>query len=85
MAAFVDYYDAELYAVTNGHEIDPQDNYCGPCRGYHVGASHEDDVPVECGAVDLQGFQVVLECKRPPHADDEHRDFVNSWRGESVL
>lgn len=34
-----------------------------------------------CGHTDMQGFDVVLECVRPPHADDLHRsDIGQNWR-----
>lgn len=29
-----------------------------------------------CGHADMQGFDVLLECVRPPHGDDLHRTVI---------
>jgi len=75
---------AETAAAIAGVDFDAQDNYCEACRAYHVAADHEADVPVECGAVGIQGFTTILECNRPPHEGTEHRTVTGtSWSGES--
>lgn len=71
---------ARTAAAIAGVDFDAQDDWCEACRAYHVDASHEDDVPVECGAVGIQGFSTVLECARPPHDDSDHRTVTGtSW------
>lgn len=40
-----------------------------------------NDGELICGHTDMQGFDVVLECVRPPHADDLHRtDIGQRWQ-----
>lgn len=81
MSTFTDYGQAQTYAAINGCAIDAQDDYCEACRAYHVGCDHADEVPKECGAVSVQGYEVILECKRPPHEGGEHRNLVgNTWQ-----
>jgi hypothetical protein len=64
---------ARTAAAIAGVDFDSQDAYCEACRAYHVAATHQDEVPVECGEVSLQGFDVALDCNRPPHDGGDHR------------
>ena len=73
MSTFDDAGPARTYAAINGVDFDAQDDYCEACRAFHVGCSHEQAVPAECGEVAIQGFSTVLDCNRPPHEDSEHR------------
>lgn len=74
--------EARTAAAIAGVDFDAQDNYCEACRAYHVDASHEDDVPVECGAIVIQEPATVLDCNRPPHTEGDHRTVSGtSWSG----
>jgi hypothetical protein len=69
----VDLGRARTAAAVAGVGFDSQDDYCEACRAYHVAATHHEDVPTECGEVSLQGFDVALDCNRPPHDGSAHR------------
>jgi len=61
---------------------DEQDDYCDVCRAHHASdTTHDQAVPNQCGRVDLQGFDVVLECARQSGHDGGHRDKQGrGWR-----
>lgn len=85
MSSFDDAGPARTYAAINGFDFDAQDDYCEACRVYHVGCDHEQEVPVECGAVGIQGFTTLLECNRPPHEGGEHRTLTGTaWSASEV-
>jgi hypothetical protein len=78
MGSFDDAGQARTHAAINGVSFDNQDDYCEACRTFHVGCSHQQAVPVECGEVAIQGFDVVMGCNRPPHEDIQHRMLTGS-------
>lgn len=60
-------------------------DYCEPCGVYHVNDTHEVAVPSPCGALAFQGFDVVLECARPPHMDPTHTTRIGQrWEAPNV-
>jgi len=60
---------------------DEQDDYCEACRAHRApDTTHDQAVPSQCGRVDLQGFDVVLECARQTGHNDSHRNIQGtSW------
>jgi hypothetical protein len=75
-ATFTDPGQARTYAVLNGLDFDNQDNYCGACRAYHVGVTHDVAVPEQCGDTHISGFSAVNDCQREAgHPPDVHRDI----------
>jgi hypothetical protein len=86
VSAFEDAGQARTAAAIAGVDFDAQDDYCEACRAFHVDATHSEDVPVECGRIEIQGFNTVLECNRPPHDGHEHRTLIGqSWSSEVLL
>lgn len=74
--------EARTFAAIHGLNFDNQDDYCEACDAHHVGYDHSDAVPVECGSMRIHGFNIALDCNRPPHDDDRHRTVHGTaWRG----
>ena len=85
MSTFATAGEARTYAAINGLDFDNQDDWCEACYAYHVGIDHSAAVPEPCGSVGMWGFNVLLECARPPHDDNQHRDLAGaSWAGEAL-
>jgi hypothetical protein len=80
---FTEARDARRYAAELGEEFDNQTDYCEACRAYHVGATHDEDVPTQCGSVGIWGFSAVNDCRRAPHDDKRHCD-INGTEWEDV-
>lgn len=74
---------ARTYAAMHGIDFDTQDDYCDICDAYHVGVEHDEAVPDQCGAIALQGYNTVLECKRESQHDGPHDNGVSSWGDDS--
>jgi len=74
---------ARTAAAIAGVDFDAQDNWCEACRAYHVDASHEEDVPVECGAIAIWSGSAVADCNRPPHDTDDHRTLTGTTWSDS--
>lgn len=84
MTAIKDVAQALTAAAIAGVDFDAQDDYCEACRAYHVDATHEDDVLVECGAIRIWTGSAVADCNRSPHQDDEHRTVTGIAWDESI-
>lgn len=66
---------ARIHAALIGYDFDAQDDYCEPCRAYHVGETHDEAVPNQCGAVGVWGFSAVNDCRRETDHPDRHSDI----------
>lgn len=73
--------EARTYAAIHGIDFDNQDDWCDACSMFHVGISHDEAVPDQCGRIDLQGYNTVLECILPASHDGAHDNGVSSWLG----